>query len=587
MFTKKTFYPLLLVLLLGTLAYGQQVDYMTAYKEGRAHLDAGRYELALNSFARLMKTDPAHPVTAYTAFFYGVAAYNLGQVEKARDMFLQITRNHAAWAKMDEAYLWLSKVSFELASPNQGLYYAGKITDPSLQLLAEEIKTGYLRQLDVVTLEALLPDGDDARLIAAILAGKLYEAPLRERNTAYLDSLIVAYGLDSTLFVPEVPPTVHKEQYKVAVMLPLFVDRLWESGVYLNKTLAVDIYEGIKLALAEFDSSRITLDVYDTRKDSLTTRNILVSGKLADADAIIGPLYPQPLMVVNNYSYQHKLNYVNPVSTNSELIRDNPFAFLLRTGAESMGRIIAEHTHDKFTNKAYAIYYGTRTTDSLTAISYARRMALDSFYVAIIQQTQKDKAREIFDSLTSAIEVVDSAALQRMWNAGERVRFLPKKDSLLLRVDSLGHIFIASDNKAIASEVMAAVTSRGDTTRIVGVGNWFALPNAGLGLMEDLGVWLAMPAFEDMLLPDNRMISAMYRRKYHKKPGKYVFYGYYAMKFLGESLLNYGVYFQHGYKDKGNLDDKFDFAHSQDNLNLHLYTIEEGRVRKVDDHELD
>ena len=53
------------------------------------------------------------------------------------------------------------------------------------------------------------------------------------------------------------------------------------------------------------------------------------------------------------------------------------------------------------------------------------------------------------------------------------------------------------------------------------------------------------------------------------------------MKFLGNSLLNYGVYFQNGYKTKGNLDAAFAFKNSQDNQALVLYKLDQGQPVKV------
>lgn len=576
----------LLALLISGFTLAQPVNYAQAYQTAKGLLDKGNYSAALNGFADLLNSDPAHERSAYTTFFYSIAAYHLNQKEQARDMLLQEVKKYPSWGNINEAYLWLSKISFELDNPNQGILYANKVSnDPAMINKGHTLKAGYLSQLDINSLKALLPLHEDEIDIARILAKKLAEEPYKELDREYLGALISHYNLDSITLGLTVPVDVFKDRYKIVVMLPVFVDRLWESGVYMQKSLAVDIYEGIRMAYSELDTTKYELEVFDTKKDKLTTQNILKSGRLDGADAIIGPLYPQPISLVEEYSYDHKVNFLNPVSTNSQLIKENPYAFLLRTGAESIGKIIAEYTHRKFTNRACAIYYGPRVTDSLTAYNYSTRMEADSFYVAIRQKTQTTKAREIFDSLTSSVPVVDSVALQKMWKEGEKVRYIPMKDSLLLPVDSLGHIFIASDNKAIASEVMAAVTSRGDTTQIVGVGNWFSVANAGLDLMENLGVWLAMQEFENMLSQENLRISRVYRDQYHKKPSKYVLYGYYAMKFLSSSLAHYGVYFQNGYNSLGNVDNIYDYSGHRDNQHLVLYKIEEGMVEKLTNHE--
>jgi len=584
----KSFFLTLLVVLISGLAMSQQVNYKKDYEAAKANLDAGNYSVALNGFTKLLNSDPAHPNSAYTSFFYGVSAYSLGQTEKAKDMFLQITRKYSAWDKTAEAYLWLIKISFEMSSPNMGLFYADQINgDAATEKLATEITHSYLQQLDIQSLQTLLEEDKYTEFIAQLIATKIVALSYDQRDNDYLYSLISQYNLDSTGLGLTVPADIFKQKYKVAVMLPLFVDRLWESGVYIQKSLAVDLYEGIKMALEEFDSTKIEVQVIDTKKDASVTQDILNSGRLNDFDAIIGPLYPKPLALVADYSHEHKINFINPVSNNSELIKHNPYAFLLRTGAESMGKIIAKYAGDNFDNKACAIYYGPRGTDSLTAYNYSVRMRADSFYVAIAQKTQTDKAREIYDSLTSAVDVIDSVELERMWKEGLRVRVYPKKDSFLLKIDSLGHIFIASDNKAIASEVMAAITSRGDTTQLIGVGNWFSTANASLDLMETLGVWLAMQEYENLLNPANISIRNKYNALYNKKPSKYVYFGYYAMKFLGQSLLEYGVYFQNGYKEKGNIDHFFDFAHSQDNQHLVLYKLVGGIPVIINEEYLD
>jgi hypothetical protein len=412
----RSIYIFLMALLVSSSLMSQPVNYKQDYESAKSKMDAGSYDLALKGFTKLLAADPANKISSYTSFYYAISAYNLDQKEKARDMFLQIVQKYSDWENINETYLWLSKLSFELDNPNQGLYYTEKVSgDPSRAQLAADIKISSLSLLDISILESLLLVHEDELDIANILAQKMIDLPRKERNADILRSLIQRYNLDSAELGLSLPDDVFKDKYKVAIMLPLFSDRLWQSGVYLRKSLAVDIYEGIQLAIQELDSSKIEIEVFDTKMDSLTTQYILQSGKLKKSDAIIGPLYPKPLALVADYTYENQINYLNPVTTNSDLIKDNPYAFLLRTGAESIGKKIADFAHDKFENNACAIYYGPRSTDSLVAYNYSERMEADSFYVAIRQKTQTDKAREIFDSLTSSFSTVDSVELRRMW----------------------------------------------------------------------------------------------------------------------------------------------------------------------------
>lgn len=563
---------------------GQTIPYDQEYQLAKTDFENQDYTRAAQRFKSLLARDPANEKSAYVAYYYGISSYEVENPELARDIFQELLKNNKDWNKISEAQLWLAKIYYELENPLQGTYYTELASKNST--LTNDIRTlkeSYYQALDSVSLRSIMARNADDRLAAKYLAMWQVKTPSYRKNFALLDSLIVHYQLDSVEIGLAPPPDVFKDRYKVAVLLPLFAERLWHSGIYLQKSLAVDIYEGLQLALEEIDTTKIAIEVFDTQRDSVVTHNILASGQLADADAILGPLYPDPITLVANYAKEEKINFLNPVTTNSGVMVDNQFAFLLRSGDESIGRIVADYTRANIDTGAFAVYYGPRRTDSLTAFNYASLVQQDSFYLAIRQRTSTSEARQIFDSLTSSVQVIDSVKLEEMLEAEEEVRFKPLMDSLLLKVDSLGHIFIASDNQAIASEVMAAVAYRGDTTQLIGVGNWYSVPNAGLDLMESLNVWLAMHEFENMLSAENLAIADRYRTKYLKKPSKYVFYGYYGIKFLSNALMNYGVYFQNGFKSKGNLDPRFDFRKSQDNQQMVLYRLQDGlplRVRK-------
>ena len=571
-----------ITLLFSAALYGQSIPYDQEYALAKEAFNKEDWQKAAQRFKALLNRDPANEKAPFVAYYYGIATYNQENLEGAKNIFQELAKNHKDWKKISEAQLWLAKLYFELDNPVQGVYYAElSASNPELAKEIAALKRASYVNLDSVALGSILVRNRQDTIAAKYLALWQAKTPARWQDVALLDSLIRNYQLDSSELGLTAPEDIFKEHYKVAVMLPLFNERLWQSGVYLQKSFAVDLYEGIQLALEDFDTTKISLELFDTKRDSSITRNILASGQLDAMDAIIGPLYPEPILVVSEYAQTKKINFLNPVSTNPAIIADNPYGFLLRTGANSIGEVVADYARSNIDTGAFAVYYGPRETDSLTAYNYATLVEEDSFYLAIRQRTSTAEARQIFDSLTSSVQVIDSLKLSAMLEEGEEVRFKPMMDSLLLKVDSLGHIFIASDNQAIASEVMAAVAYRGDTTQLIGVGNWFSVPNAGLDLMESLNVWLAMQKFENMLSLENLRVSERYRRKYLKQPSKYVIYGYYAMKFLGTSLLNYGVYFQNGFKYKGNLEPLFDFRRSNDNQALLLYRLQDGHPVRV------
>ena len=199
--------------------------------------------------------------------------------------------------------------------------------------------------------------------------------------------------------------------------------------------------------------------------------------------------------------------------------------------------------------------------------------------MVVIKKVSKENPRAIFDYLTASKQVVDSVELRRLWRTQKgRIRTLPMMDSLLIQADSIGHIFVASDNSVMASEVMSAVTSRRDSVQIVGVGTWFDKSNASLDLLETMGIWLAISKSDNLNSSDNKLLMERYMDKYHTKPSKYFFMGYHTLQFVSQSLINYGIYFQNGYNNIGNFNPDWDFHEARDNQTMQIVKLEGGEI---------
>ena len=155
---------------------------------------------------------------------------------------------------------------------------------------------------------------------------------------------------------------------------------------------------------------------------------------------------------------------------------------------------------------------------------------------------------------------------------------LPTINSLLIPKDSVGHIFIASSDPTISTEAMSAIISRGDSIKLMGVGNWFESNNAGFGIMEGLGVTLSISAVDDVSSLEYKKLTNRYIKKYKTQPNKYFFRGYYGMKLIAESLKKYGTYFQNGYLQHGNFDPLFNFEKTNSNASIKIIKLVDNNI---------
>jgi len=552
----------------------------TRYINAKALYHQGKYDLAMESFKQLAGNEANENISTYSGYFYALSAYEAGYKPLAKDMFLQIAKKHPDWPQINEVYLWMSRIGFETSGVFQGMMYAQKVRgSEDVRKRNKEQKEYFLTKADYPSLQNLYESYPDDAEVGGALAKALKKMPFEERDNQLLENLVKKFDLSKEVFYSSVHQDVFKEQYHVAVLLPLFFDRMAASGGYLKKTLAVDILEGIKMAVDHLDSGRVDIKVYDTKMDSATTAELLLKPEMTTYDAIIGPLYPQPSKMVSSFAYEYQINMINPATSNPLILEKNPFAFLYRADARELGEVAADYACKHFTNKTAAIYYGTRMSDSLTAVAYKQRLEKDSFNIAIVQRIGRENKRAIFDILTKAKSIPDTVAIAKMSKEEIRkTRLFPMMDSLFIPPDSIGHIFLASDKQTLAAEVMAAVVARSDTIRIVGIGDWFSQANASLDLIERLDAWIAITPDEDQNLPENKQLIEEYVRKYHSKPGKYFFYGYYTMRYLSKALNEHGKYFQNSLYPPDEPPSSPEYSHSFSNDKIMLVHISHGSI---------
>ena len=586
MLKKLVFIVLAFVFSINLMAQNPSNEFESGYSTAKLLMQQGKFGLAEQSFKKLLSTDESNALVPYAMYYMAFSAYKAGNISYARDAFLQLTVKYETWSKIDAAYLWLAQIGFEQSGAFKGMLYASKITKGPYLVKSNKLIESAVKHTTIDTLAPLHEEYPTNRIVAEAYATVLSRLPNSPETTDTLNKIIDEFGFDREKF-SKIPLSHVKEHYDIGLVLPLFIDRLEATGKYLKKSLAIDIYEGAQMAANDVDSTLFTLHVFDSKTDSLQMERLFMEGGLEKMDVVLGPLYPTPVSQMQRYASEHQSNFVNPTSSNPEISESSPYAFLSRASATDLAILAADYIKTQPVNKNLFIYYGTSEVDSISAHVYKASMEADSFNVISIQRIGSENRRQVYDGLTVSKTVVDRAKLARM--SREEIRRaiqLPTTDSLLIQPDSIGHIFIASSDPTLPTEAMSAIISRGDSIKIMGVGNWFEQENAGLSIMEGLGVTLAISAFDDVSSPEYRLLTERYIEKYRKRPGKYFFRGYFAMKFITESLKHYGTYFQNGYRAKGNFDTSMDFADSNDNKAIYIIKMVDNQIQKMEIEEV-
>ncbi|HNP20385.1 MAG TPA: ABC transporter substrate-binding protein [Fulvivirga sp.] len=575
---------LIVWLLVSSSLYAQNQNWQQQYVNAKAFYKEGKFALAMESFKPLIEEAPGNYFSTYSSFYYALAAYKSNYLPLSKNMLLQIKNKYPTWSKMDEVNFWLAIIYFDEEAYNQALNSLNEIKAKKEEKDVENLKYNYLSKIESIDiLTGIYENHPDDKVVGELLAKKITEQALVNQDQKMLDDIIEKFKFNPAKFnVIELKKTVYKDKYKVAVILPFMAADLQPNERKKVNQFVLDLYQGIELAADTLKAEGINIELfaYDTKRSEAVTRKLMEDPELKGMDLIIGPIYSHCVKVVNEFSYKNRINVINPISSNAEVIGQNPFSFLFSPSNETIGRKSAEYVLNNINKKPGIIFYEDTPTDSAVAFSYKKRMEKDSFNIVVTRKIAKDSSRIILDMLLIPDTKLRDASSEEA------------KEEYGIKLDSIGHIFVASNNDLISSKVLSAVETRGDSIIVIGSADWLDLPVIKYEMYSKLGTILYAPLYNIKSNARYTSFRENYIRKHRNVPNKYVEIGYELMKLMGRSLDSYGKYFQLGWETKGYMEGYltpgFDFANSNDNLMVPMLSFDNEDIhiiyeRKNDD----
>jgi hypothetical protein len=535
------------ILLLNASAQSQK-SYKSDFENGKELLRLGKYGLAMQAFRPITSSISGNPYQKTAAFYYAVAAYNDNQKPIAKDMFLQITSKYPDWEKMDEVNLWLTKIYFEEGDYNKGLLSASKIKSGEPRQSVDEIKRQYLSKMTYDQLENLLSVYPSDPVIAGCLADEIIQLPIVEQDRELLENIVSVFDLDKSKYrIDEKVKTVKKDRYHVAVMLPFMRDELRLNAKHLTNEFVIELYEGILMGVSDLRSSgvNIQLHLYDTKKDGKVTEKLLELDELKHMDLIIGPLYPEPVKIVSEFVFKYQINMINPLSQNSEIIGSNPYAFLFMPTHETEARNMADFMATELKNKNTLIFHGTSDRDSVLAYSYKQEIEQHGFTVCKIEKIAIEDGKRILDMLTNTITIeFDASEFEKEEGGVQGGDGITEKDYYVIQPDSIGHVFVASNEPSLVANAITGLETRHDTITLVGLERWLEHRLISFSGLNRLNTHLIAPTHINKSKPKYESLQSLFKETFRAFPTKNFFTGYEVMMVAGKLMKKSGNLFQ-------------------------------------------
>ena len=496
-----------------------------------------------------------------------------------------------------EVHYWLGKLYFEKAEYTLALDQLDRITNQSLSDDVASLKQYYLSQAALSKLEELHARNSDDAIVAESLAKAMGREALSRDQLEQLQSIIEKFNLSEEEITNQfVGETTKKSSYKIAVCFPFMTGDIKDEMRLNSNQWVLDLYQGIQLGHQKLLNENINVELYayDTERDSLRTAEILAEEELEGMDLIIGPLYPSPSELASVFAFEHKINILNPLSSNTDILTNNPYSFLFHPSDYTQAKVSANFMKDSLDNeKKTLIIYGSRDGDSIAAHQYGQVLIEEGKKVIMMDQIPttdpeeiakfiSDNLFEIFTPEPDDPAVLEAAAKRKKQQAaGQEVN---DKDQFIPRSD-IEHVYVASANELIVANIIGTIDNMGPKLTIMGNDRWLDTRYVDFGQLERLQVYMAAPRYVDYGSPKFSDFQRRYLYRFKSVPNQYSFIGYDLMLLFGSMLEQGGNYFQHEMREReflpGAIYAGYSYQHGNDNSYFPIVKFKEGVLIQV------
>lgn len=583
---------------------GFSQDIKTLFDEGKRLFDQEQYALALGKFAPLTSMNQDNDLIKYSSYYYAIAAHKSGDNTASKNMFKQVLEKYPDWEIKEDVNYWLGYLAAEERDIDRAFQYLHLVTRPYLEESKKAMKLDLLSTAsDLKALQSLLDEYPEDNLIASQLANQVLALPVQEQDMLLLSNLQSEYALNLDLGIEGIEYSPKKSVYNVGLFLPFRYSTDSAMIVRSMSNWTTRMYEGVALGVQKLMDEEININLITIDTQNLETRleNQVDDGILSDLDLIIGPVTQRAVELMSNFSKEKQINIINPLSSNGDILEDNPFAFLYYPSNESIAIKAAEYAKQNFTgNKNAAVFY-SGFSDVARADLYRQIIEKDSFDVTIFREVRPNESVNIQQWLTEEEEVDKDSALvanmiaemDSLREAGEEEWEIYSQrdfvyDTLKILPDSIGHVFVASDISSLASSALSGIEGRPDTVEYLSSSRFLTAESSiSFDQLERLNATFLGTNLIDYDTPEIDEFRERYVNTYLKSPVKEdrlgdAYIGYDIMVTFGRLLSDYGKYFQVGVKRRddfrGELTEKFNYRLSNDNRYIPVLKVEGATI---------
>jgi LysM repeat protein len=280
-----------------------------------------------------------------------------------------------------------------------------------------------------------------------------------------------------------------------------------EDWIYPGSLDFVEMYEGILLAADTLRSLGLDINLfaYDIQSDTIELSRLIRSGKLADMDLIIGPVYSHNLARVSAYAREAGIPVVSPVPLfNSSVLTGNPTLFMANSSLEVAQKALAKKLSEYADHNFVFIH-----ADSLGVDEDVKRFK--NLIITELSNWMPYDEIKFKELLFFSRSMFDNDSINRLGHA--------------LSSQTENVIIIASEDAPVISETIMDVHGllKKFNAKVFGYPVMRDLENLDPRYFFDLDILIYSPFWIDYTQKDVKEFNADFRMKFMTQPSEHSF----------------------------------------------------------------
>jgi hypothetical protein len=534
--------------LLVVSVFGQTNEELIQYQKAKKAIADGKYQEGLQLIEPFTNKKKYGNLAGYASFHSALASFHLGKVKESISLLKEL-QNEKAWEKNDDLRYLLALGQFKEDNYLEALETINLITDPKIFSEAENATYNHLKP---ASLSLFIPN------ISRYSRNNGFVMSLKEKmesNTILSNEEKGAYNelkKASTANQSQKNTSSNKQSLDISLILPF--NHSGSKGVsqLSPNNFVFEFYQGFTLGVEELvaKGSAISVAAFDSERSVEKVQRILNQSKMSTSDVIIGPLYPEEIEPVIDYTEKNKINWINPLSNVDEKLEQNQYSYLFRPSINTLSEGILDYIKFNLLGKRIAIGYSGVTRDELMA----------------------KKIKEISEKYN--IEIV---TLKKI-NERDVRSFVIEQNRL-----NLDAILLFTDDPNIASPVFGLLESVTVSSPIFVMDSWLYFNFANYEMFNSQKIYFVGNNSINFQADFTEKFRSEFFQKYQMHPSINAYLGYELIYWLSQTISP-----QAGFDLRNNLNSKgkflgtvtygFDFEKSNSNKYIPILMLVNGEL---------